>query len=326
LPLVSLLTFISSWAALYPAGATERWYARGLYPKLSHLAGRFADSVPFAWLDLAIIAAVVGLVLIFRKRKWLWLVNVLAGLYLLFFWTWGLNYHRRLLATKLELDPARMETAAMAEFAKRAALEVNRLYDEKQGRPYDETATRAEAVRRVRKVIAIIDGSDWQSAERIKVSWIGGVWLRAAGIDGVFNPIAHEPIINNTLLDVDRPFVMAHELAHVRGYPEEGDANVIATFATLMSDDPAFRYSGWLNLWLYLQTRELVKLLNAGPRNDIDRMIQRARAEQIRWISDFQVILLDLFLKANNVEGGVRSYSRVALTAAGTEPIWERFR
>ena len=50
---------------------------------------------------------------------------------------------------------------------------------------------------------------------------------------------------------------MCHELAHVRGYPDEGDANVIAAFATLMSENPAFQYSGWLNLWLYLRTREL---------------------------------------------------------------------
>jgi hypothetical protein len=93
-----------------------------------------------------------------------------------------------------------------------------------------------------------------------------------------------------------------------------------------MSSDPAFQYSGWLNLWLYLRTRELEKLLDAGPRNDLQRMSDRARAEQVRWINDFQSILLDWFLKANNVSQGVRSYSRVVLVAAGTEPTWDRFR
>jgi hypothetical protein len=150
--------------------------------------------------------------------------------------------------------------------------------------------------------------------------------MHAAGIDGVFNPLAHEPIINKSLLDIERPFVMAHELAHVRGYPDEGDANVIATFATLMSEDPQFQYSGWLNLWLYLRTRELDKLLDPGVRQDVQRIFDRARREQIQWVNNFQQVLLDWFLKANSVSEGVRSYSRVVLLAAGTEPIWPTFR
>jgi hypothetical protein len=325
-PLLALLTFISSWASVYPSGVVEGLYARTIFPEVSRLAGRFADSVPFSWLDASILGGFLLLVLLLAKRKWAWLVNVVAGLYLIFFWTWGLNYHRQPLNSKLELDSARMQPPAMTEFARRAALELNRLHDEKQKYVYDEMLTHAEAARRVRRVIAIIDGSDWESASRIKISWISSPWLRAAGVDGVFNPLAHEPIISSTMLDVERPFVIAHELAHVRGYPDEGDANVIATFATLMSEDPAFQYSGWLNLWLYLRSRETEKLLDTGPRRDIQRLFERARAEQVRWINDFQQALLDWFLKANSVDEGVRSYSRVVLLVSGSEPFWERFR
>jgi hypothetical protein len=215
----------------------------------------------------------------------------------------------------------------MAEFAARAVQEINRLYGEKQrSRNTTEFHIRAEAALRVRKVIATIDGSDWKSADRIKVAWVSGPWLRAAGIDGLFNPLVHEPIISGTVLDVEQPFVIAHELAHVRGYPHEGDANVIATLATLMSDEPAFRYSGWLNLWLYLRTRELETSLDAGPRQDLQRIFARARAEQVQWINNFQRALLDWFLKANSVDDGVRSYSQVVLVAAATEPFWDRFR
>src|SRR5262245_6625931 len=133
-------------------------------------------------------------------------------------------------------------------------------------------------------------------------------------------------MIAGSLLDIERPFVMAHELAHVRGYPEEGDANVIAVFAALMSDDPVFQYSGWLNLWLYLRSPDLDKLLDPGPRSDLHRIFDRIRSEQIGWISDFQRSLLDIFLKANSVEEGVRSYSRVVLLVAGTEASWAHYR
>ena len=326
LPLLSFLTFISSWAAVYPARWVERWYARGLFPKLSQLAGLIADSVSISWLDVLLPLGTILLVIVVRGRRWRLLLNVAAGLYLVFFWTWGLNYHRERLASKLQLDSVRMKPEAMREFGKTAVEAINRLYAEKEKRGYDEMHVREETVRRVRRVVAVIDNLDWDAAQRIKISRIGSVWMRAAGIEGVFNPIGHEPTIKNSLLDVERPFVMAHELAHVRGYPEEGDANVIAAFATLMSDDPAFQYSGWLNLWPYLATRDLGPLLHKGPRDDLQRISDRAQSEQIEWINDFQRALLDLFLKANNVEQGVRSYSRVVLLVAGAQESWERFR
>ena len=326
LPLLTLLTFIFSWIGAFPARPVETWYARGLFPGLSFVAGRFADSVPFAWLDVGIPAAVLLLVLLGRKRRWAWLVNIAAAGYLVFFWSWGLNYHRPHLASKLQTDAQRSSPEAMDQFARQAAFELNRLYVKKEAQAYDENRVRMEAAQRVRRVVAIIDGGNWQAAHRIKISHIGNVWMRAAGIDGVFNPLAHEPIVNQTVLDIERPFIFCHELAHVRGYPDEGDANVIAIFATVMSEDPLLQYSGWLNLWFYLRTRDLDKLLEPGPRKDIQRVVDRARAEEIRWVNDFQRALLDWFLKANNVEQGVRSYSRVVTIAAETEPFWEHFR
>jgi len=326
LPTVSLLTFIASWAGLYPSSFVERVYGRWIFPKLSSAGGGLADLISISWLDVLVPVGIVLLVVLLWKRRWVLLGNIAAALYLIFFWTWGLNYHRQPLAAKLEVDSARMQDEAMTAFAERALEQVNRLYSEKQKSAYDEDRLSAEAVRRVRRVVAIIDGSEWDSAQRIKISRVSNPWLHAAGIDGVFNPFPHEPVISDTIVDVERPFVIAHELAHVRGYPDEGDANLIATFATIMSDDPAFRYSGWLNLWMYLRTRELEKRLEPGPRQDLQRIFERARREQIPWVNNFQHSLLDIFLKANSVEEGVRSYSRVVILASGTEPFWDRFR
>jgi hypothetical protein len=219
-----------------------------------------------------------------------------------------------------------MQSAAIMEFAQHIAQELNRLYLEKEKQPYDEEQTRAEAALRVRRVVGVIDGAEWKAANRIKVTRVGNPWFHAAGIEGMFNPFPQEPLVSNTLLDIERPFVIAHELAHVRGYPDEGDANVIATLATLMSNSPRFQYSGWLNLWLYVRSRDLDKLLDEGPRRDIQRIFDRERQEEVRWINDLQRTILDWFLKANSIDEGVRSYSRVVLVAAGTQPTWERFR
>jgi hypothetical protein len=326
LPGLALLTFISSWAGAYSPRFIERIYARWLFPAISFTAGRVADSVSFAWLDPAILLLIIFLILVIRWRRWAWLWNGAAVLYLVFFWSWGLNYHRQPLSSKLPIDAGQTQAAALDQFARRVAAEMNRLFAGKQSQRYDEVEMQAEAAERVRRVVAIIDGTDWSAAQRLKKSVFASPWMRAAGIDGVFNPLAHEPIVATTLLDIERPFVAAHELAHVRGYPDEGDANVIAVYATLMSSDIRFQYSGWMNLWLYVRSRDRDQLLEPGPRADVRQVFERARREEIGWINDFQRRLLDLFLKANDVEQGVRSYSRVVIIAAGTQPSWEHFR
>ena len=326
LPALALLTFISSWAGLFPPGLVERWYAHFLYLKISQIVGRCSDVFPFSWLDLGIPLVLVFSIGLVRRRRFLLLLNVVAVFYLLFFWSWGLNYHRQQLAAKLSFDSERAKGDGIEQFAMRAATQINRLYVDKEVRGFNEQRIRDEAIQRVRRVVQVIDRTDWRAAERIKNSLLVNPWLHIAGIDGLFNPYGHEAIISNTLLDIERPFVIAHELGHVRGYPNEGDANLIALFATVMSSDPYLQYSGWLNLWLYVRTRELDTLLDDGPKADLQRIFARTRTEQIRWVSNTQAAILDWYLKANNVDEGIRSYSQVVMLAVGTEPYWDRFR
>ena len=325
-PVLAVLTFLFSWVGIFPENLVEGWYSRIIYPRISSVAARFADAVPFSWLDLAIPVGLAVLIFTVHRRKFLLLANGVAGLYLIFFWSWGLNYHRQPLALKVPSDRSRTDEASVERFAKEVAGRVNQLYVERQSRAYDENRIRGEAVLRVRHVIAVIDQSDWQGSSRIKNSRLANPWFHIAGIDGVFNLFGHEPLISNSLLDFEKPFVMTHELGHVYGYAGEGDANLIAVFATVMSADPDLQYSGWMNLWFYIRNRQLDRLLEPGPRQDFDRMLQRIRSEQVAWLSALQSTILDWYLKSNSVREGIRSYSEVVLLAVRTEPYWERFR
>src|SRR5438093_7112611 len=280
LPMLGVLTFVASWAGLFPSVFVERWYARCLFPLISRFAEVIADAVSFSWLDIVVPAGIVSVAWLVRRRRWKLLLNLAAAFYLVLFWSWALNYHREPLSAKLQIDPSSSEAVAIDAFAVRSAGELNRLYKEKERLPYDDAATREEAQSRVRRVISIIDGQDWDAAHRVKVSWVASGWFHAAGIDGMFNPVGHEPVVSDTLLDVERPFVIAHELAHVRGYPDEGDAIVIAASATLMSNHLAFRYSGWLSLWLYLRSPDRDRVLDSGPRDDLQRIFSRMRRER----------------------------------------------
>src|SRR5207237_1396057 len=170
---------------VYPPTVVERWYARGVFPVISAIAGKVADAVPFSWLDVAVPLGLVSSLFLMRSRKWRWLLNLVSILYLIFFWLWALNYHRQPLTSKLELDSARTGPEAMETFSMHAAAEINRLYTERQKIAYEEAGTREEARRRVQRVVQIIDGSDWEAAHRIKTSWISNPWFHAAGVDGM---------------------------------------------------------------------------------------------------------------------------------------------
>lgn len=324
---LALLSFIASWLGAFPAQVVEDWYARGLFPKLSLYIGVVADALPISWLDPTVFLALALVVLAIRGRRLKLLTSAVAAAYLVFFWSWGINYHRMPLFSKLPFDANRAVGENIDRFSRRAAMEINRLYPIKEGKPFNELEMRGEAARRVRRVVAIIDGTSWDASDRVKTSFVVNPWFRVAGVDGLFNPLVHEPIINSRLLPIEKPFVIAHELGHVRGYPNEGDANMIALLATIMSDDALLQYSGWLHLWMYLRnTAEIDALLDEGPQKDLALIYARAREDRVRWISNFQTAILDWYLKANSVEQGVRSYSQIVVLAAGTEEGWDRYR
>jgi len=323
---LAAFSFVLSLFPLISPAVVEARFSRTVFPIISSFMRFWADSVPIAWLDLLLLALVPFALWCMWRRRWKWIGVAVAVLYLVFFWTWGINYHRQPLADKLSLDANAASRDAIDEFARRAARELNALYPQLPPNSFDESAIHQESAKRVARVVDVLDGTNWAAPSRIKVSILANAWFRVAGIDGVFNPIVHEPIINSQLLDIERPFIISHELAHVRGYPDEGDANFVAILATILSEHPQHRYSGWLHLWFYLRNRELDALLDPGPRQDVQRILDRLRREQIEWISNVQSAVLDLFLKANSVQEGVRSYSRVVLLAAGTQDTWDRFR
>src|SRR5689334_23209671 len=135
LPALAILTFTLSWAGAFPQKFVENGYSRTIYPTISTAARMFADATSFAWLDVIIPVGLIVLVVAVRRRKFYFLANAVAVLYLIFFWTWGLNYHRQPLTSKIPYDAERADNAGIEQFANQIAGQINRLYLEKQREP-----------------------------------------------------------------------------------------------------------------------------------------------------------------------------------------------
>jgi hypothetical protein len=324
----AVLTSLLSWASIVPASWVESAYSRRLFPTISYIAGRFADSVPFSWVDLWIATVVVSIAISLWRRSWRLPLGLFSACYLIFFWGWGLNYHRASIETRLGLNDVPATTSAeFDQFATDMAASLNRLWPvvaEQDPNPQNSKTMANETSNRVRRVIARMDGKNWRAASRIKHSYLADWWLRAAGIEGVFNPFAHEPILASGIPDFELPFLMAHELAHVQGIADEGDANFVAFLSTVESDDPLFQYSAAFEMWLHLGRS--AKLLDSGPRRDLQTHWDRALSQEVRQVTRLQSTILDSHLKANGVHDGVQSYSHFVALAIATRSHWSDFR
>jgi len=325
---LAILTALGSWAMIFPPSLVESIYSRRVFPTISHIAGWFADSIPFSWVDVWILLGMFTVVFSLRRRNWRLPLGLISALYLIFFWGWGLNYHRSPIEIRMGLKavpkPSKEE---FRQFLAMTTLAVNRLWaeipDPERSRR-NSAGMEHEASSRVRKVVAQIDGTDWPAATRIKHSYPADWWFHAAGIDGVFNPIGHEPVLVSGIPSFRLPFVMTHELAHVHGIAGEGDANFVAFLASMGSEDSRFQYSAAFEMWLHLGGSAAE--LDPGPRQDLQSYMDLIRSQEIPQLSRIQSAILDSHLKANGIQEGVQSYSKFVSLAIATRDRWGNFQ
>lgn len=155
-------------------------------------------------------------------------------------------------------------------------------------------------------------------------------------MQGYYFPFSMEANYNNVMEIMNKPATMCHELAHLRGYIYEDEANFISYLACTQSDDIYFQYSGYLSVLNYLDN----DLYRAGHQNpqEYEKAVRAVRPliayETVRkdnvfvsdkeWerinakaLVDTETVdqvtdtLVDASLKVNGVEDGMVSYSRV---------------
>ena len=152
---------------------------------------------------------------------------------------------------------------------------------------------------------------------RPKPTLLGGYFHETA-VAGMTDPFLLETLIAPDLLDVERPFVVAHEWAHLAGYADESEANFVA-WLTCRRGDAAAQYSAALALIGYVSPRRtgLSSALELGPKIDLFAISYRySRTNQTLRFAARKGY--DQFLKANRVERGVESYDAVVQLILGT--------
>ena len=238
--------------------------------------------------------------------------RAVAVVYLVFLATWGLNYRRVPLIEKLAFDPERVTRAAAARLGDENAATLNTLYARAHQAPESIPSLAVafqDAVRALGATRPVVPG-------RPKPTLLGG-YFHEVSVAGMTDPFLLETLIAPDLLDVERPFVIAHEWAHLAGYADESEANFVA-WLTCRRGDAAARYSAALALIGYARPGKALKeALDIGPRIDLYAIGYRySRTNETLRFAARQGY--DKFLKANRVERGVESYDAVVQLILGT--------
>jgi len=311
-----------------PSLVVEAWYSNRIYPAIQATVTPLSNRVGVALLDIAVVALGAALMLSFvrqvRRRGLLQalvpsffaLLTIAAVVYLAFVALWGLNYRRVPIESRIRYDASRVTQAAAVALGERAVATVNATY---AGAQVDSASGALEAAfARAQEVL----GQQHRAVPAVPKRSLLGLYFRAAAIDGMIDPIFLEVIITPDALRFERPFILAHEWAHLAGYADESEANFVAWLTCAQGAGLEF-YSGWLAVVEHVvaslpeaEGKRLMASLDPGVRKDMAESARRyARSSPA--VREAARGAYDTYLRANRVEEGIESYSQIVRLMLG---------
>jgi len=357
--LAVLIILIWSFVGYLPNdGTLLSHYDKNVFAPYQTFRGNLFSHISFSIGDLLYLFA--GLGLLFTIGRWIYsaikfglytaeiaasllnIVNTVLFIYLIFIISWGGNYYKpslskywgledsytRKLREKDDPEQRRIfrikDSVALVEFDLFLIGKLNELA------PYYSPLSFNEINKRSGNYYSTYTDN------RVRES---GLWTKPSlfnhliermGVDGYYNPFTGEGQVNTELPSFIMPFVVCHEIAHQAGIAAEGDANLLSYTLCTTTNDTTFKYSAYLDIWIYTNNRiyardsllahRLEDRLNGLTAAHLDTLEQLS----YKYHNDFARYsnkLYDGYLKMQNQKEGVRSYGDVAISAWQVEQI-----
>lgn len=331
-----VLTVVIKLFSFFPY-AVEKYYSAGFYPLVSRLLRILFGWLPFSLGDILYLAA--GLYLLIKTTRFFSAIirrqagkifwwNALRGIiyyglavYVLFNILWGLNYNRLGVAYQVRLQMKPYSTEELktvmeivvkrlnTQYAK--GLQLRQNYAQKQ--PLQDAA--AQSYQLATPVYPWLVYRN-RSVKASLFSYLGDYM----GYLGYYNPFTGEAQVNMTVPVFVLPFTACHEMGHQLGYAKENEANFAGYLSAKSSDNAAFRYSVYFELYNYgireLYGRDSIAAiaLNKQKPEQVKKDIIELRAFYTRYENPVEPYIRKLYgqyLKANEQPSGMQSYNEV---------------
>lgn len=155
-------------------------------------------------------------------------------------------------------------------------------------------------------------------------------FLSQQKMQGYYFPFSMEANYNSVMHIMNKPSTMCHELAHVKGFIYEDEANLIGYLACVNSEDVTFQYSGYLSVLNYIDNdfyqsinhnKELyashvkiskqVKQDNVFLTQEAWKQVEEKTVVKTETVAKASDTFVQTTLVLNGVEDGKMSYCRV---------------
>ena len=305
----------------YPR-TTESVYSQTLYPAIAFVLSFLSKQVSFSMDDafyvlLAVFLIILLILIIIRKIKFrrflLLIVQTLAICYVLFYWFWGFNYFRIGINNRLQIAKSRPDTIQFVRVFEKLIAQTNESYCTFENTNYTIIDSLMEAS--YKKNASFLMLKYPQGNRRPKPITLSSFFAKAS-IAGYYGPFFSEVHLNDSLMMIEYPAVLAHECAHQFGIPSEAEANFYSWLVCSHSESQQLRYSANISMVSYFLSQakrlhnfpDLVHQIGKPVLDDLRKVQdhwERMRNEEIDKVAGK---VNDVYLKTNKIEKGVEDY------------------
>lgn len=322
----------------------EQIYAKHLYKWVSQIISTISGFFPFSITELIVIGLpIISLLLFLRfivrvakdkqNRSFLaskgilnffCMISIALFLFIIF---GGLNYYRYPFSHYSDLEITDSSVEDLYNLTQNLAMQANELRGQAENTDnngvfqlsanmYRIAGKADNAMTKLSKTYPILAGN-YGSPKPILLS----AFMSKTEITGLFFPFTMEANVNIHVPDYSIPATMLHELAHLRGFMREDEANFIAYLAGMESEDAELQYSSTMLALvtagnaLYDQDKDLYFKIRSQFSEEV---IKDIRDNSSYWqqfddtaISTLSNQINDTYLKVNAQSDGVQSYGRM---------------
>ena len=317
----------------------ENFYSRIVYKFISENIGNLTSLISFSLGEILLIIFILLIILyiLLSIKKILFskhnlkdklkifgnciynIVCLVIIIYIVFMAVWGLNYYRvPLIENYSQYNDNPITNDDIYSLADNIIKNINNLKDEMK---YTKVITNYQALNRMveAEYNKVFEEFDFLAMpySKTKPIMMSKLFLHLQ-ITGIYSPFTSEANVNTLIPNVSLPFTIAHEMAHKIGIAYEDEANFISYVACSKHSDPFVKYSANFEALLYVlgelkrdeSYSHLMSNLNAETKEEIKKYYEFWQ-EYMGKLSKVSQKVNDTYLKANNQEDGIKSYSRV---------------
>lgn len=338
--LFAIILVVLRWLGSYFPNVIEIVYSRGLFLGIRAILDFTFGFVPIPmfyifFIGLIIFLAVyikrsIALKIPFQERAKRFGFHILRFLSIIIVWflfIWGYNYGRVPIENQLNIKIKELSINKIKEetqWATRKTIAYRKLVAGADTTALNETFLPNNLEKEMRASLkSVLTELGYPTFGKVRARQLHpGVLLRLRTA-GVYWFFVGEGNIDSGLHPLQKPFTMAHEMAHGYGFGDEGTCNFLAYLACLKSSHAYVKYAGMLGYWRYIALEYRLREpeayqsfreanLSIGMGNDLKAIYENS-LKYPNLFSNVRDVAYDAYLKSQGIAEGQRNYNRVVL-------------